>query len=246
MTDPPVHPALPLSPSQALDFELNLVHRGLEQEWETQDALLTYLLTLEQAATAHSLYASVILAVGLPEHDTPRTLAQRCQLAIALELLGTALQVHRLVLVEDGSPDSYLSGTAVLMGDHHFARSAQLVTQLGNPPLLDAFANVLKVASEQYVASLMVRTPEPFNVASVISSMGILCGAHLWEHQGLDLDAILKAWQDLALSVRNAPVSGPSALAPLLAAVPQHQEVRWQACGIQYLTLLAQAPSSLD
>ncbi len=222
-----------------MDTELAIVRQVLHTELRSLDSLLAYLLPSSVLADSHLLYSRIILAIGLPQHDTWRALHQRCQLAIALELLGRALQIHHRMLVETAERDidiADIAGPVILIGDFYFARAAQLVTQLGNPLLLDAFAQVLKKVSEQHLGHKLRCRTQVFNAAAILSTYGIHCGAHL--QVNLDTAGIVRAWQQLSHAFPATAEPTADALHPLLAATPPHQHDRWYACGAQYRTLL--------
>lgn len=224
-----------MSTSPALAAEMSLVGRELARERRAQDALLARLLPVAQTLEPRLHYAGIILAIGFPRPDSTQARARRCQLAIALELLCAALQTHRLLLAaEPDAAGGYTDGAAVLMGDYNFARAAQLVTQLGNPSLLDAFANILKIASEQFLASL-TEEARPFHAPSVIAPQGILCGAHLGAHGHQRPALVADAWRALAGAESRA--ARDKALAALLRVAPAHQAERWRACGLHAASL---------
>ena len=218
--------------------ELSTVRQALDLELRSLDSLLSYLLPDSSFVTSHLLYTKIILAIGLPRHDTWRALHQRCQLAIALELLGNALQIHHQMLVETAETDIDLAGPFILIGDYYFARAAQLVTQLGNPPLLDAFAHILKMISEQLLGHKTLGKTHTFNAAAVLSTYGIRCGTHLRADVNLDADLIVQAWQRLAAKSSVVSQSEEDSLHLLLRVTPPHQHSRWQACSTQYHALL--------
>lgn len=214
----------------ALAAEMSFVSQELARERRAQDELLARLLPVAQTPGPRLHYAGLILAIGLPRQDSTQALARRCQLALALELLCAALQTHRLLLATAPDASGYTDGAAVLMGDYNFARAAQLVTQLGNPSLLDAFANILKIASERFLASL-TEEARPFHAPSVIAPQGILCGAHLGAHGCQRPALVADAWR--ALACAEARAARARALAALLRVAPAHQAERWRACGLQ-------------
>ena len=227
--------------SRDMETELAIVRQALDTELQSLDLLLAYLLPDAALVSSHLLYTKIILAIGLPQHDTWRGLHQRCQLAIALELLGNALQVHHQMLVETPAPETDMAGPYILIGDFYFARAAQLVTQLGNPPLLDAFAHILKKISEKHLEHKALGQTKAFNAAAVLSAYGIRCGAHLQADAHLDADRIVCAWQQLPHNPRVVVASGAETTHPLLAVTPPHQHARWQTCSIQYRNLLDRA-----
>ncbi len=229
---------------------MDIVRQALDTELQSLDSLLAYLLPDSVFVSSSLLYTKVILAIGLPQHDTWRALHQRCQLATALELLGNALQVHHRMLVETPVTEIDMAGPFILIGDFYFARAAQLVTQLGNPPLLDAFTYILKKVSEEHLGHKAAGATHPFNAAAVLSTYGIRCGAYLQETAPPAANPVVQTWQQLTHTHRGASVFAAEAAHPLLAVTPPHQHARWQICSAQYLALLDTArtmsePSSM-
>lgn len=209
-----------------LEQELEFVRAGLDRELVSIDAGLHYLLPKPLWLRGKLVCAPVILAIGLPHPDCRRALVDRCQLAIALELLGIALEIHHQLLDPQADLDS-LEQTAILAGDYYFARSAQLVTQMRNPQLLDAFAEVLKQASEQHLAHMAVSRAPGFETARVLGYHGILCGTWLRPELNLDGLAIAEAW--LATLAAQDPESCSRARAHALEdIVPDQQRERWR------------------
>ena len=208
-----------------IEQELAFVRAGLDWELESIDAGLHYLLPKPSRLRDKLVCAPVILAIGLPHPDCRRALANRCQLAVALELLGIALEVHHQLL--DPQADLALEQTAILAGDYYFARSAQLVTQMRNPQLLDAFAEVLKQASEQHLAHMAESLAPGFETARVLGYHGILCGTWLRPELNLEGPAIAEAW--LATLPAQDPESCSRAHSHALEAiVPVQQRERWR------------------
>jgi len=214
--------------------ERQIVHQALQRERAAQDAVLTGLLPMEPDLAAAIPFADVVLAAGLPRQDTVRHRTARCQLAIALETLVQAQRIHRLEMTAGNSSDVYLAGTVVLMGDHHFARAAQLVTQLANPPLLEAFARVLKTASIQEVASLVAKSRPELSTRAAITICGIQCGAFLPDIDPAEVERTAAAGKVLAAPA--PPISAAAAVAEFLTAVPRHQRGRWRIAVTEYLT----------
>ena len=215
------------------DAERQIVRQALHREGAAEDEILAYLLPMERGPNSAVPFASVILAVGLPPRDTLSHRTARCQLALALETLAKAQRIHRLKMVVEPPPDSYLAGSAVLLGDHHFARAAQLVTQLGNPALLEAFAHVLKMASTQEVASLVAESCQELRTRAAITTFGIKCGAFLADILPAEVTRTVAAWRRLATSPHF--VSPETAVANFLAEVPKHQKERWRVAASEYL-----------
>lgn len=209
-----------------IEQELAFVRAGLDWELESIDAGLHYLLPKPLRLRGKLVCAPVILAIGLPHPDCRRALVNRCQLAVALELLGIALEVHHQLLDPQADLDA-LEQTTILTGDYYFARSAQLVTQMRNPQLLDAFAEVLKQASEQHLAHMAESRAPGFETARVLGYHGILCGIWLRPELNLEGIAIAEAW--LATLTAKASESysriGPHALEDI---VPDQQRERWR------------------
>ncbi len=220
-------------PDLAFKTERQIVRHALQQEWAAQDEVLAYLLPAAPGLDSTASFADVILAVGLPRKDTRGHRTTRCQLAIALETLAQAQRIHRLELAADSPSGVHLAGSVVLMGDHYFARAAQLVTQLANPALLEAFAHVLKMASTQEIASLVPVSPPALSPRAAITTCGIQCGAFLADIEPAEVQRTAAAWKVLATSAPS--VSVESAVAAFLAGVPDHQRARWHIAATEYL-----------
>ena len=206
-----------------IEQELDFVRAGLDRELASIDGGLRYLLPKSLQFHGDLVCAPVILAIGLPHPDCRQALIDRCQLAVALELLGIALEVHQLLLEPQADLHS-LEQTAILTGDYYFARSAQLVTQMRNPQLLDAFAEVLKQASEQHLARMVESGDPRFETARVLGYHGILCGTCLRPELCLEGPAIAKAWL-ATLTAKDPEAYGRAALQRV---VPDQQRERWQ------------------
>lgn len=213
--------------------ERQIVQQALLREQTNQDIILAYLVPMVQDLGTNLTYANVILAVGFPQRDTANLRAARCQLAIALESLALAQRIHRLKMVTERPSDTTQAGTAVLLGDHHFARAAQIVTQLANPPLLEAFAHVLKMASTQEVASLVAKSRQELLTRAAITTFGIQCGAFLSEIQSSEVAHTAAAWKELADPQRANPYE--VAINHFLSQVPIHQKERWRTAADEYL-----------
>ena len=220
-------------PDLPFKTERQIVHQALQWERAAQDEVLARLLSMEQGLDSTAPFADVILAVGLPRQDTVSHRTARCQLAIALETLVKAQRVHRLEMGAESPSDLYWAGTVVLMGDHHFARAAQLVTQLANPALLEAFARVLKMASTQEVASLVAKSQQELSTRAAITICGIQCGAFLPDIDPAEVERTAAAWKVLATPSQS--ISAETAIAAFLAAVPSHQRGRWRIAATEYL-----------
>ncbi len=226
-------------PDPALDLpfktERQIVHQALQREYSTQDEAFSYLFP---GLDATAPFADIILAVGLPRRDTMRHRTIRCQLAIALETLARAQCIHRFKVVADHPTNMDLVGIAVLMGDHHFARAAQLVTQLANPALLEAFAHVLKMASTQEIASLATGSMPEWSARAALTTYGIQCGTFLSDIDPVEVQRTAAAWQTLATS--SYVISAESAIATFLAETPSHQRGRWRTAAMEYLARSAE------
>lgn len=210
-----------------------MVADAMQRERSGQDLILEYLAPRYMGLGEFRPYANVVLAAGFPRADSPVQRTARCQLAIALETLALAQRIHRLKMVTESPTDATLAGTAVLLGDHHFARAAQLVTQLANPPLLEAFAHVLKIASTQEVASLVAKSDQELETRAAITTFGIRCGAFLPNVEAAEVTCTATAWKKLADPHRRVPAE--SAVAEFLTKVPPHQRVRWHFAAEEYL-----------
>ena len=209
-----------------IEQELGFVRIGLARELEAIDTGLRYLLPKPLQPHDALICAPAILAIGLPHPDCRQALVDRCQLAVALELLGIALAVHHQLFDPQADLDA-LEQTAILAGDYYFARSAQLVTQMRNPPLLDAFAEVLKQASEQHLAHMTDTGSPGFEIVHVLGYHGILCGTWLRPEMKLEGRAIAEAW--LALVTGSVPESCHRATFDALhRVVPDQQRERWR------------------
>ncbi len=234
------HPAFSEQvPDLSFKTERQIVHQALQRERAAQDEVLARLLSMEPGLDAAAPFADVILAVGLPRQDTVSHRTARCQLAIALETLAQAQRIHRLEMGAESPSDLYLAGTVVLMGDHHFARAAQLVTQLANPALLEAFARVLKITSTQEVASLMAESQQELPTRAAITTCGIQCGAFLPDIDPAEVERTAAAWKALATPAQS--ISAEAALAAFLAEVPSHQRGRWRIAATEYLAQPAES-----
>ena len=218
--------------AHTIEQELGFVRSGLDRELASIDTGLRYLLPYLLQLRGELVCAPVILAIGLPHPDCHQALIDRCQLAVALELLGIALDVHHQLLEPKDDLDA-LEQTAILAGDYYFARSAQLVTQMRNPPLLDAFAEVLKQASEQHLARLAEADHSRFETARVLGYHGILCGTWLRPELGLDGLAIAEAWL-ATLTGKDPELCGSTGPDALQDVVPDQQRERWRfAAGVR-------------
>ena len=200
-----------LAQGHTIEQELAFVRAGLDRELASIDAGLHYLLPKP---------------LRLPHPDCRRALVNRCQLAVALELLGIALEVHHQLLDPQADLDS-LEQSAILAGDYYFARSAQLVTQMRNPQLLDAFAEVLKQASEQHLAHLAESRVPGFETARVLGYHGILCGTWLRPELNLEGLAIAEAWL-ATLPAKDSEACSRALPHALENIVPDQQRERWQ------------------
>ncbi len=229
----PDHTSQDRAQDSLFDAERQIVRQAMHKEGLAEDEVLAYLLPTEQGPNSAVPFASIILAVGMPPRDTTGHRTARCQLAIALETLAKAQRIHRLKMVVETPPDSFMAGSAVLLGDHHFARAAQLVTQLGNPPLLEAFAHVLKMASTQEVASLVAESCQELRTRAAITTFGIQCGTFLSDIVPGEVTRTVAAWRVLATS--SHLVTSETAVAKFLAEVPKHQIERWRVAAEEYL-----------
>lgn len=237
--------AQPVPSLSTMEREIQIVRRALARELRSLDSLLAYLAPPRSAAELDLLYGQIILSVGCPGEEGPNTLAHRCQLATALELLAAAILAHCAIAHATFAPASQLAGAAVLIGDFYFARAAQLVTQIGNPRLLDAFAHVLKIVSQEHLAHKSRGASTAYNAARELSFYGILCGAHLLPDGAVDTNAIAEAWQRLFNALTAAEDwQGPSD--HLLRLVPEHQMPRWRTCAQIYAKWIAHASSGTN
>lgn len=94
--------------------------------------------------------AGVVLASAAPARDTSEDESHRVALAVALELLQIALNIHRLLLKpkQTGSIDSFLLGGTILAGDYCFSRAAVLAAQTNHPQVVTVFAELLQELSQ--------------------------------------------------------------------------------------------------
>lgn len=96
----------------------------------------------------YELSAAVLSAAF--DGETGSNREKRIGLATAIELLKVALDIHRLLLLQqgDGSIDRMLVGGTVLAGDFCFSRAAVLAAKTKNPQVVTIFSELLKSVSE--------------------------------------------------------------------------------------------------
>lgn len=210
----------------ALQNERGVVLSALAREWEGQDEVLTFLYPIDPDVADRFPYSDVVLAAGLPRRDQPAIMRARCQLAAALASLMRALNIHGSMAEAVDGTDQDRAGTAVLMGDYHFARAAQLVTQLGSPVLLEAFARVLKGSGVIELQRQLRATPRNVPDPMVTAALGIRCCGFLPGACAEEAARSAEAWLLLA---RQADCDlEERALAAFLDATPPHQRLRWR------------------
>jgi octaprenyl-diphosphate synthase len=141
-----------------LEAELHLVYRHLMTAADELGGPLGELVRGQIKRVLPPLRAALILTVATPPHDDPARRDQRVLLAGALEMLGVALNIHRLLVnaaqgeqgMDSDSPlDRTFVGSTILAGDYCFSRAAQMAAQTDHPRVVAIFANTLQTLSEE-------------------------------------------------------------------------------------------------
>ncbi|NJN81150.1 MAG: hypothetical protein HC802_01925 [Caldilineaceae bacterium] len=237
----------PFDFAKEVEEAVNLLQRSLHE----LPSPLSDLVLAEKASASPPVRIGVVLAFGVGEPDTLTLREQRIYLAVALEILYIALQVHKLLFIgaEDGDdgPDKSLVGSTILAGDYCFSRSAQLAAQTNSPRAVDIFAGALRDVSEVHLRRMFSQSSPAVGsnaqegdlvaaddaddnqllFRSGIRAVGVLAG-----HGDQQTAAALACGADLAAALQTIPGSAAS-LTSLrfteeVKKLTQPQQLRWR------------------
>lgn len=140
--------------------EIQLVQSELQTVVATLELPLRPLVQARINAMRPEVRAAVVLAAGIPADSNEnadeneagqaqKLRAQRIYLAAALEMLGAAVSIHKLLLSDEAPAlDKAILGGTILAGDYCFSCSATMAVKTGSPEVVKLFSDALKRVSE--------------------------------------------------------------------------------------------------
>lgn len=186
--------------------------------------------------------ASFVLAAGTDEADQQELRAKRINLAVALETLFLALNIHKHLLVDESSANGLANnksfvGSMILAGDYCFSRSAEFAAKTNEPTVVAIFSNVLAKVSEGHLRQLHGEASAVYNEMPDLIMGGVHAAIALSLRSVETKESITQISQELvdALDSLNdsAQVIPPSLyespeLQDKLALLSPNQQQRWR------------------
>ena len=163
-----------------MNEELSKVHQHLLDGVKDIDSPLDSLVHAQLKSLDSLPRAAITLVAAVHKIDSEHKKEQRIFLASALEMLYLALNIHKLLIVEDTSNmNKPLIGSIILAGDYCFSRAAALAVQTNNPEVVEIFSQSLKVVSEGLLRHLLEDIRQAYNENQVLFEAGISASARL-------------------------------------------------------------------
>lgn len=231
--------------------EMQLVRAELEAMVDALEGPLRSLVRSQVKATQPPVRAAIALATGVDDNDpmqvdvqtTDDLRSQRVYLAIALEMLATALNTHRLLILGDAAElDKSLLGGTILAGDYCFSRSADMAVKTNSPRVVALFAAALKSVSEGSLRHLfddkggnsveeaeLLDAGKAFDENAVLYHTAITAAVALTDAPDQTMQTLLRLASSLVATQqgRNAKAAYVE-LDAMTAELPTRQRVRWQ------------------
>lgn len=209
-----------------LEAELQIVYRDLMAAADDLGGPLGELVRGQIKRVLPPLRAALILTVATPPHDATAPRDQRILLAGALEMLGVALNIHRLLVnaaqgeqgIDSDSPlDRSFVGSTILAGDYCFSRAAQMAAQTDHPRVVAIFANTLQTLSEgllrhQFTASNALATQGTYDEQRELLRAGAHAAAVLVDLPLPQQQQAIAAAEELA--TYSSPPTAQDGIAP--------------------------------
>lgn len=192
------------------------------------------------------LRAAVVWAAGGSQAETPRLQQQRLFLATALEMLYTALTVHKLLLLDadlstDDPNQKTVMGSIILAGDYCFTRSAFLAAQTDNPQVVEIFSQTLKSISETMLRHLFAQKQQVAHDGNILEPIdtleeqrelflsGIKAAQVLSETALAEQTPATDLGRQLADQLFRSYQIKPAIFEPLVSRLAPYQQNRWRA-----------------
>lgn len=186
--------------------------------------------------------ASFVLAAGTNEANQQDLRAKRVNLAVALETLFLALNIHKHLLVDESSPNGLASnksflGSMILAGDYCFSRSAEFAAKTNEPTVVAIFSNVLAKVSEGHLRKLHGEESVVYNEMPDLIMGGVHAAIALSrpsEGEEKSIIEISKALIDTldtsddSNQATSTPPYESQALQEKLSRLSPNQQIRWR------------------
>jgi octaprenyl-diphosphate synthase len=230
--------------------EMQLVRAELDAMVNALEGPLRSLVRSQVKATMPPVRAAIALATGvIDDEQTPKgpqarddLRNQRIHLAIALEMLASALNTHRLLILGDAAElDKSILGGTILAGDYCFSRSADMAVKTNSPQVVAFFATALKSVSEGSLRHLFhdrgnaeaeeinaSDTGEAFDENSVLYHTAVAAAMTLTDASEDATDTLLRLATHLVAARPGADATAYVELNAMATRLPARQRVRWQ------------------
>lgn len=228
-----------VSVSNQFQQELDSVEERLTLAFKDLYMPLSGLVRAQIQQARPHLRAGVVLAVAIQPNEDPRLREKRVYLASALEMLYIALNLHQLLLENNGSIDDTIDksilGSTILAGDYCFSHAASLAAHTDSPQVVAIFAQTLQNISEQQLraqfsdslnnSSDSAPSPNSFHASPYLFQAGLAAANALVEFDSQTLLAHQKTIDNLSAQLLH---NKSSFLLPQSAHTDIYQR-RWAA-----------------